>query len=497
MDISPNLGRLSTWESSPLLKPSPQITQRPGREAPLSELYSDSASASSPAPGLPREQTGRRTQIILADANSFFASCERVFNPELAHKPLVVLSNNDGCVVARSQEAKSIIPMGVPWYQVRELAAERGVVARSSNYELYGSLSARMMSVMNEHFAQQEIYSIDECFLRSAASIETIADRCHAMRKAVLQGVGIPVSIGIAPTKTLAKITNHWAKSDHEYADRGVCAWESISPRVQDMILSQVPVDEVWGVGRRLMKKLVAYGILTAKDLRDADPVMIRRRFSVLLQRTVLELRGMACIDDESSALNGFRKQQILCSRMFSRPIVGRTEILQALSVYVQNACRRLRRQDCLASKVSIFCGISPYSARQGESSLHHQTASLENPTDDPLVLMKAISDQLMEYVDPQTHYIRAGVILTDLTKSSEYHPLESFDAQRDTHNIGPLLDEATARFGQYSLGIGYGGIRGKGRKNHETGAEWSMRREMLSRRCTTRWDEMAVVHAH
>lgn len=481
MDVSSTFGRINTWEPSPLFSPSQRTLGR--AQGNQTDDNNDKSSS----------QT-HRTQIILADANSFFAACERVFDPKLRGKPVVVLSNNDGCVVARSAEAKPLIPMGVPWYQVKETATENGVVARSSNYELYASLSARMMRVMSTFFEHQEVYSIDECFLRSTKSLATITSMCHSMRSAVLRGVGIPVSVGIAPTKTLTKITNHWAKRNPKF--KGVCAWESLDPSVRNDILEQTPVDDIWGVGRRLTHKLVARGIMTAKDLRDADPIAIRRKFSVLLQRTVLELRGTPCVEDASNALDGFRKQQILCSRMFSRPVVGRIEIKQALSVYVQNACRRLRRQGCLASCVGIFCGVSPYSKTSAESSLHYVHTALESPTDNPMVIMKAINEHLVDLVDPHTHYIRAGVILSDLTLESTYQTLEGFEAERDSHNIGEVLDAATMRFGQYSLGLGYGGIRGKGRKDHETGAEWSMRRQMLSPRCTTRWDEMAVVRA-
>ena len=483
MDVSSTFGRVDTWEASPLFTPTRQLT-----------VPEENADSGTEVEKNSRPSGERPRHVILADANSFFASCERVFDPTLRGKPVVVLSNNDGCVVARSAEAKPIIPMGVPWYQVRETASEHGVVARSSNYELYGSLSRRMMHVMHNYFEHQEVYSIDECFLHSLKPIDEIVDICHSMRAAVLRGVKIPVSVGIAPTKTLAKVTNHWAKNDPDFT--GVCAWESIAPPVRDMILAQTPIDDVWGVGRRLTHKLVALGIMNAKDLRDTDPVTIRRKFSVLLQRTVLELRGIACVDDAANALDGFRKQQILCSRMFSHPVVGRTEIKQALSVYVQNACRRLRRQGCLTSNVGIFCGVSPYSAKTGESSLPYTHTNLEAPTDDPLIITKAVNENLVDLVNPHTHYIRAGVILSGLTLASADNPLEGFAAQRDSHNLGAILDTATAKYGQYCLGIGYGGIRGKGRKNHETGAAWSMRRDMLSPRCTTRWDEMATVTA-
>lgn len=489
MEIQNAFGRLSSWEAAPLRSSSLSFTEKTPQE-------SDAATADAEANEVPSPH-GRNSEndlVILADANSFFASCERVFDPSLADKPVVVLSNNDGCIVARSAQAKRMVPEGVPWFQVKEQARQHGIIARSSNYELYGSLSQRMMHVMNTYFQHQEVYSIDECFLHSRKPLPEVIPLCKEMRSAVLQGVGVPVSVGIAPTKTLAKITNHWAKKRDLYD--GVCAWEDFDEKEQDRLLAHIPIDEVWGVGRRLTKKLLAMGIVTAKDLRDADPTVIRRRFSVLLQRTVLELRGIPCIDDDSNALNGFRKQQILCSRMFSTPLTGVDKIQQALSVYLQNACRRLRRQGCLASTVGIFCSVSPYSRRLGEFSLPLTSTHLETPTDNPLILMKAIRTHLLEGINPTTRYIRAGVILSDLKKSDSYHTLEGFEAQRDEKHIGRILDTATARFGQYSLGIGYGGIRGTGRRDHETGAEWSMRREMLSPRCTTRWDEMAVVKA-
>lgn len=492
MEVSSTFGRISSWESAPLLHSSGSPVTGDTAAATAADSAPDDEVSLSPP----------RTQIILADANSFFASCETVFDPSLRGKPVVVLSNNDGCVVARSAAAKPLVAEGVPWFQIREYAAERGIVARSSNYELYGSLSRRMMSVMSHFFEHQEIYSIDECFLRSHQSLDQIEAACHTMRETVLQGVGIPVSIGIAPTKTLAKIANHWSKNNQLKTgsavpqSQTVCAWSALDPHLREEILAATPIDDIWGVGRRLTRKLLAMGILTARDLRDADLATIRRKFSVLLARTVLELREVPCVDDESNALNGFRKQQILCSRMFSRPVTTQDELRQALSVYVQNACRRLRRQGCLAGTIGFFCGISPYAKQTGHHSLPLQQIHLDVPTDDPLVMTRVIAAKLLTQVTSTTPFIRAGIILTDLVLAKDYQPLEGFEAQQDTHEIGSLLDAATARFGQYSLGIGYGGIRGKGRKNHETGASWSMRRQMLSARSTTRWDEMAVVRA-
>lgn len=432
--------------------------------------------------------------VALADANSFFASCETVFDPSLQGQPVVVLSNNDGCVVARSEQAKRLgVINGAPWFKIREQAMNDGVVARSSNYELYASLSSRMMSVMRRYLPGQQIYSIDECFLFSAWNEEQTKAVCMKMRDAVLAGVGIPVSVGVAPTKTLAKIASHWAKR-HRDSD-GVTLWSEAENIEGDGALASIPVGDVWGVGRRITRKLQAMGVMNALQLRDADPTMIRHRFSIMLERVVLELRGTPCISEDSDANEGARTTQILCSRMFSTPITETHEMEQALSVYAQKACRRLRRQHSLCSQVSAFCSSSPFDA-QHEYASFHGTTSLTTPSDDPLVIAKAACRALRERTDPNARYIRAGVLLLGLLDAESFHPLAGFEANEDVHGLGEVLDRATRRFGPARVGIGYGGMRGFARRDDDTGAAWTMRRDMLSRRCTTRWDEMATVLA-
>ncbi|AKV55147.1 DNA polymerase V subunit UmuC [Bifidobacterium actinocoloniiforme DSM 22766] len=431
-------------------------------------------------------------QFVLADANSFFASCESVFNPSLAGRPVVVLSNNDGCVVARSPAAKRLgIANGTPWFKIREQAERDGVVARSSNYELYASLSHRMMSIMANFLPEQEVYSIDECFMLSLWDGQRTQAICADLRETVLRSVGIPVSVGVAPTKTLAKVANHWAKN-HPGAN-GVTLWSQVLAQDGDRALASVPVADVWGVGRRLTKKLESTGILTALDLQRADPTAMRRRFSVLLERTVLELRGTPAIEREEDANGGARSQQILCSRMFSKPVVGFGTLSQALGVYAQKACSRLRRQGSLCSRVRVFCSSSPYAPGQ-YSAMSGQTR-LEDPSDDPVVITRAARTALAGRVDPHAAYIRAGVVLENLRDAKGYQTLDGLEANRD-RGLGPALDEAARRFGPFRVGIGFGGVRGKGRQDEDTGAEWAMNRRMLSPRCTTRWDEMATVHA-
>ena len=432
---------------------------------------------------------------MLADANSFFASCEMVFNPSLYGKPVVVLSNNDGCVVARSTEAKRLgIVNGTPWFKIREQATHDGVVARSSNYELYASLSARMMSVLAGFLPSQEVYSIDECFLRSTLDLQHTVETCARMRTAVLEGVGIPMSIGVAPTKTLAKIANHHAKQSH--ATNGVSIWDGTNPDVATQALESVSIEDVWGVGRRLTRTLQSMGITNARQLRDADASIIRHRFSILLERTVLELRGIPCIEAEFDAAAGVRTTQILCSRMFSKPISGFGKMCEALGLYAQKACRRLRRQHSLCHQVHVFCASSPFGADADYVS-SHGFVTLANPSDDPLIITKAAYSALQHRIDPHARYIRAGIMLTGLCDADSFHTLQGLEADRDDRGLGSVLDAVTQRFGPSRVGIGYAGMRGNGRNDDDTGASWTMRRDMLSKRSTTRWDEMAVVHAN
>lgn len=432
--------------------------------------------------------------MALADANNFFASCERVFDPRLEGRPVVVLSNNDGCVVARSAEAKALgIKESTPWFSIREQANRDGVVARSSNYELYASLSTRMMSLMSTFLPGQEVYSIDECFFSPTDDAQSLTATARRMRRAVLTGVGIPVSVGIAPTKTLAKVTNHWAKRHPESG--GVALWSEIEERYGDKVLAKVPIGDVWGVGRRMTHKLQGLGITTALDLKNQDHVDIRHRFSILMERTVLELNGVPCVPDDASANDGRRKGEILCSRMFSSPITDFAEMSQALSVYSQKACHRLRKQGSLCSLVSVFCSTSPFGPSGSYQTIRGST-TLNDPSDDPLVISKAACQAVRERFDPHARYIRAGVLLMGLHDADRFTTLSGLEAKQDTHHLGSVLDEAARKFGPARVGIGYGGIRGTGRGDDDTGASWTMRREMLSPRSTTRWNEMAVAHA-
>ena len=427
--------------------------------------------------------------FVLADADSFYASCERVFHPQLMHRPIVVLSNNDGCVVSRSREAKQLgISNGLPWFKIRGQADHDGVIARSSNYELYASLSRRMMRLMASILPDQEIYSIDECFLRGFQDRQRTRIACRLMRETVLRGIGIPLTVTTAPTRTLAKIVSHYVK----HQGGGIGDWDDLLATTPD-VLDHIEVSEVWGVGRRLTRRLQGMNITTAGDLSRADPSDIRHRFSVLLQRTVLELRGIPSIElDDFDAISGSRKQQLMCSRMFGHPVTGLPDLSAAVSTYAQQAAIRLRKQRSLTGMVTVFIATSPFN--QGYQS-RSGSVILPDPSDDPLTIAKAAVATLPHMIDPHARYVRAGVMLAALTSETVFHTLEGMDAKRD-NGIGQVLDQANKKFGTMSVGIGWAGMRGRGRAKQESGAKWNMKRQKLSSRSTTRWDELATAKA-
>ena len=428
--------------------------------------------------------------FVLADADSFYASCERVFDPGLAGRPVVVLSNNDGCVVARSREAKALgVREGTPWFRMREFARMHGVVARSSNYELYASISRRMMRVMDRWLPGRVAYSIDECFLDPPRAD---ADRTlRLMRHAILRGVGVPVTVTMAPTRTLAKLLSRWAK--HEPGTGGAAVWDDLDPTLRETIMRSTPVGDVWGVGRRNAPRLTAMGLTTAARLRDADQGLIRHRFGVNLARTVLELRGTPCVDlAGGDAVDGHREHMIVYSRMFGRPVTDMDGLRAVAGVHAQKAVIRLRRQGSLTRLVGAWAATSPYRA-------DYRTAGgwlrPEDPTDDPSEIARLAARILTDHCPPGMRWARAAVILTDLTDRDTYRTLLGLEPRLD-EGLADAIDAINHRYGPMHAGVGHAGIRGQDREDADTGASWRMRRGMLSRRATTRWDEIATVHA-
>ena len=301
--------------------------------------------------------------FALADVNSFYASCEKVFRPDLRNRPIVVLSNNDGCVIARSKEAKQLgIRMGIPWFQLKAMQFPEPVITFSSNYELYASMSNRVMAHLEELAPRVEQYSIDEMFLdiRGIASCIDYEDFGRQLLEHVRSGTGLTIGVGMGPTKTLAK-SAQWASKEWPQFG-GVLALTPGNPRRTEKLLSLQPVEEIWGVGRRIGKKLNTYGVKTALELARMNPTFVRKNFTVVLERTVRELNGEACISLEEAPP---AKQQIVCSRSFGERITSYESLRQAICQYAERAAEKLRGEKQFCRHVSVFIKTSPFAVNE------------------------------------------------------------------------------------------------------------------------------------
>lgn len=420
--------------------------------------------------------------LALVDCNNFYASCEKLFDPKLAGCPLVVLSNNDGCVVARSAEAKALgVPMGVPWFKIQALAREHGIVARSSNYALYADMSNRVVEILSGFTPCMEVYSIDESFL----DFSGFADRtAHAqrIRQRIAHWLGLPVCVGIASTKTLAKLANHIAKKDPSF--EGVCDLAQMAPEARAARFAAIEVGEVWGVGRRIAEQLAGMSIHTVADLANADPQAIRRRFSVVLERTVRELNGTACIDLEEIAPP---KQQIMASRSFGQWVEDLPTLKEAVAAYTSRAAEKLRQQVCVAGALTVMIRTNRFKpeAPQYQRSV---TVPLAFPTDDTRVLVRIATRTLEGIFKAGFIYQKAGVMLSELTPRTVRQASLFGDEDGEDARSAPLmatLDAINQRWGRGTVRSLAAGVT----------QPWQMRREQLSPAYTTSWDDLPVVH--
>lgn len=428
----------------------------------------------------------------LVDGNNFYVSCERTFRPALKTRPVVVLSNNDGCAISRSNEAKALgIRMGAPWFECRQLAEEHGVVALSANFTLYGDMSNRMMGIAAGLGPGQEIYSIDESFIDLTGVRGDLVKRGQSVRERILQWIGIPTGIGIGPTKTLAKLANHVAKS----ADRNPGSYPSEFARVcnlgalpasdLDAVLEATNVDEVWGIGRRIAKQLNDEGVMNVRQLVQIDPATIRRRWSVVLERTLRELQGQQCIGLEHEPPP---KQEIAYTRSFGQPVQSLFELTQAVTEFASGAAAKLRLQNGKAGQINVFIHTSPF--RQGPQYSRNATVPLRRPTSDTPALVRAAISGLNAIYRPGFNFIKAGVMLLDLQDGSvEQHELD-LEAEPEARSaLMGTLDRLNDRYGRGTVLLASAGLEGKERS-------WAMRQNLLTPQYTTRWDELPVARA-
>lgn len=425
-------------------------------------------------------------RIALVDVNNCFVSCERLFRPDLEGRPVVVLSSNDGCVVARSAEVKALgVAMGAPWFKLKHLAQQHGIVALSSNFPLYADMSNRIMSLLAQFSPHQEVYSVDECFLDFSGLHPDLTQYAQAMRQRVLQWLGLPVCVGIAPTKTLAKLANHIAKKQPAW--HNVCNLSALAPAAVDNLLANISVAEVWGVGRQLTQALNAIGIHSVKHLRDADPARMRQRFSVTLGRMVQELRGTSCLAlDEISP----PRQQIISSRSFGRAVHQLDELEAAITLYVARAAEKLRQQHSIAGAIQVHIRTNPHQIREPQYS-PNLIVPLSDATDDTLQLNAAALFGLKRLFRPGYAYAKAGITLLELAprQQAAINLFTDVAASARRTTLMQTLDAVNRKYGKNTLGPGAAGIAAR--------QAWSVKRGNCSPNYTTRWDELAIAHAN
>ena len=419
--------------------------------------------------------------FLLVDCNNFYVSCERVFDPSLEGKPVMVLSNNDGCVVARSDEVKILgIPMGAPVFKYRSLIERHGIQVFSSNYTLYGDMSHRVMAVLSHFTPDMEIYSIDEAFLSfHTGDLEKLEGLARRIRRTVWKWTGIPVSIGIGQTKTLAKVANHMAKSSPEHG--GVFSLEDIS--LVDACLKLLPAGKVWGVGKRHEKTLRCHGIYTAYQLKKAPDSWIRRHLSVTGLRTAWELRGISCIPLEEAPPP---KKGITCSRTFERWVETEEELREAVSLHTTRAAEKLRKSRLLAACVQVFLTTSPY--QEGPRYANALTCRLPAPTAYTPTLIAAACRGLERIFKSGYRYKKAGVLLMGLTRAGRRQASLFYQQNREElvrqDQLMEAVDGINTRYGKETLRFASSGVtRG-----------WQSRPSHRSPRYTTCWSELPQV---
>ena len=413
--------------------------------------------------------------IAIIDVNNFYVSCERVFNPKLENKPVVVLSNNDGCAISRSNEAKALgIKMGTPWFKFKEFTKQENVTALSSNYTLYLDMSHRVMTLLSKFSPDQEVYSIDESFLDlTSFKSKDLIQYSQQIKTKIKQWTGLPVSIGIGSTKTLSKLANHIAKKNSSF--KGVCNLNVMDQDTLETWMSHIPVNEVWGVGRSLALKLNQLGIISVLDLKLADPDYIRQQFSIVLEKTVRELNGLICMELKDIAEPN---KEIMVSRSFGRRVKDKQELIEAVTAYTSRAAERMRKQESVATSLYIYIRTSPHDDKKQYAN--GINIPLFQPTDDSMALTNAALLGLDYIYREGFDYQKAGVTLCNLTSKDKMQG----NLFKDTiaHSRMKIMDTINQRW-KGKLKLGSEGVT----------KEWEMKAQFKSRNYTTDWDQLMI----
>ena len=423
---------------------------------------------------LQNNHPSQNNSIALIDCNNFYASCERIFNPRLIGKPIVVLSNNDGCIITRSAEAKELgIKMGEPYFKAKKIIDKNNVRVFSSNYSLYGDISQRVMETLARFASDVEIYSIDEAFLGlNGFENYELSKYCQYIRRTIKQWVGIPVSIGVSTTKTLSKIANNLAKKNKEY--EGVCilkSWFDINEA-----LKLTPIEDVWGIGRRLSVFLKKYKINTAYDFTQLDKGWIRKNMGVVGEKTFLELCGVSCIELE---LIPSDKKSCCVSRSFSKPVEKIDDLEESVSSYGTRVAEKVREEGLVAESMSIFV-LTNYFNRKEKQYSNSIKLQLPYPTNNSIKIVKRALEGIRKIYREGYRYKKAGVILYGLTKAKQTRGLLDYDRE-NSDSIMNTLDRINERYGSSTIRLASEGVE----------KSWRMRRENVSPCYTTRFDDL------
>ncbi len=427
-----------------------------------------------------------RRVILHTDVNSAYANMERVFNPKLRDKPVCILSNNDGCIVALTKDAKALgIKRGTPYFKVRDLCEKHGVAVLSSNYELYDAMSSRFHKIVAGFGPVHEAYSIDEAFLDlTGVETESFTELGRALKARLWKWIGLPVCVGIAPTKTLAKLCDHFAKTYPVYG--GVVNWFDLSPERRKKALSSTPIGEVWGIGRKTKEKLLREGIENVWQFSQADVFTLRRRYGVVLERTLREIQGVSCLPVESVPKP---KEQILRSRSFSHATNDRSVLLSSVSTHMTEVARQLRREKAEAKRAGVFFLTSPFKENEPWHAAEPVT-ELTLPTSDTMRLVEVACRLVEAHWRPGFRYCKAGAFVTDLIPEGSCSVTGSLfdlpDEERDAtrRRLMECLDDLTRRFGKGVWKIGSSGLADG----------WQMKRDLLTPAYLTRWADIMTV---